>query len=113
VRRVLVEKLVAAAKAACMLTFAAFCVLTLIQVINRYALGLQMFWTEEVALILFVWSVMIGLPVTIWMRQEIEVDIIHLKPGLAADLLAGSAWVLSLLFLVLLAIAVLRRRASA
>ena len=85
--------------------FAGFCLLTLIQVINRYAIGLQMFWTEEVALLLFVWSVMIGLPVTIWLRQEIAVDLIHLEPGRAADLLAGSAWVLSMVFLVLLAVA--------
>lgn len=98
-----IRLLVRAAQAICLACFAGFCVLTLAQVVNRYALGWPMYWTEEVALLLFVWSVMIGLPVALWHGQEIAVDILGLAPGKAATLLRSSAHLVSVIFLVLLA----------
>lgn len=73
--------LVGAAQWGCFACFAAFCALTLVQVVNRYALGLPMFWTEEVVLLLFVWSVLLGLPVALWRREEIVVDVLSFAPG--------------------------------
>lgn len=102
--RLLFAPLHTAGKWFCALSFAAFCVLTLVQVVNRYALGLQMFWTEEVALLLFVWSVMIGVPVALWERQEMAVDVLNLKPGPARSVIGLSADAASLVFLVLLAV---------
>ncbi len=60
----------------------AFCLLILVQVINRYALGLSLFWTEELVLLLFVWSVLLGMPAALWWRDEIVVDIIRLPSRL-------------------------------
>lgn len=71
----------AATRAACAAAFAAFCALTLLQVVNRYLLGLPMFWTEELVLLLFVWSVMLGVPVALWHREEIVVDIVSFAAG--------------------------------
>ena len=96
---------VLAAKWFCGLAFAAFCALTLVQVVNRYALGLPMFWSEEIALLLFVWSVMAGVPVALWERQEIAVDVLGLQPGPLAKALEGAADALSVAFLILLAVA--------
>jgi TRAP-type C4-dicarboxylate transport system permease small subunit len=72
---------VALARAGCAAAFAGMCALALVQVINRYLLGLPMFWTEELVLLLFVWSVMLGVPVAIWHREEIVVDIVSFLPG--------------------------------
>lgn len=102
--RLLIAPLVTAAKWLCALSFATFCVLTLLQVVNRYALGLPMFWTEEVALLLFVWSVMIGVPVALWERQEMAVDILNLQPGRARTAMGLAADAASLAFLALLAV---------
>ena len=104
-QRVLVGPLLTAARWFCGLAFGAFCVLTLVQVVNRYALGLPLFWSEEVALLLFVWSVMAGVPVALWDRQEIAVDMLGLRPGPLASALKGAADAVSVLFLVLLAAA--------
>lgn len=99
----LVRLLPGAAKTICLACFAGFCVLTLAQVVNRYALGWPMYWTEEVALLLFVWSVMMGLPVALWHGQEIVVDILGLPPGRAATLMSSGAHIVSVVFLLLLA----------
>jgi TRAP-type C4-dicarboxylate transport system permease small subunit len=79
------------ARAACAAAFAAFCALALVQVVNRYLLGLPMFWTEELVLLLFVWSVMLGLPVAIWQREEIVVDIVSFRPGGVAESVRRAA----------------------
>lgn len=89
----------------CVVGFGAFCLITLIQVVNRYALGFQIFWTEEVAVLLFVWSVMIGLPVALWDRQEIAVDLFSLPEGRSREWLKGSADLVSFAFLILLSFA--------
>ena len=103
--RALLGALLSAARWSCALAFAAFCLLALAQVVNRYALGLPMFWSEEIALLLFVWSVMVGVPVALWDRQEIAVDVLNLSPGPLARIVGGSADVVSVVFLVLLAVA--------
>ena len=71
--------LVGAAQWGCFACFAAFCALTLVQVVNRYALGLPMFWTEEVVLLLFVWSVLLGLQAHVVRQSD------HLGLGANAD----------------------------
>lgn len=103
--RVIIRPLLWLARGMCVTTFALFCLVTLLQVVNRYALGLQIFWTEEVAICLFVWSVMIGIPVALFDRQEIAVDLFSLADGKVKDWLRGSADLVSITFLVLLAVA--------
>lgn len=76
-----IDGLMRLTRGACGLGFAAFCGVTLVQVINRYLLGWSMFWTEELVLLLFVWSVMLGMPAALWWREEIVVDIIQLPSG--------------------------------
>lgn len=88
------------AAALCTVAFAAFCALTLIQVLNRYLIGGELYWTEEVVILLFVWSVMMGLPVALWSRNEIVVDLLQLHPGLLRTLQTGLAELLSVVFLV-------------
>jgi len=78
-----------------------FCLLILVQVINRYALGLSLFWTEELVLLLFVWSVLLGMPAALWWRDEIVVDIIRLPSSIdGVRLLLVDA--LSIVFLLAL-----------
>lgn len=94
--------LMGATRAAMLAAFLAMIVLTLFQVANRFALGWPVFWTEELIVLLLVWSVMLGLPVQLWQREEILVDILPLGP--AADRLKlRLAVLLSLLFCAILA----------
>lgn len=86
----------------CSVAFAAFCALTLVQVVNRYAIGGEIYWTEEVVILLFVWAVMTGLPVALWSRNEIVVDLLQLNPGLLRQLQQGLAETASIVFLVAL-----------
>ncbi|MEZ5652957.1 MAG: TRAP transporter small permease [Burkholderiaceae bacterium] len=55
--------------------FSVMMVLVFVQVINRYLLGLPLFWTEEVTRLLLVWSVLLGLPLVTLRRQEICVEL--------------------------------------
>jgi TRAP-type C4-dicarboxylate transport system permease small subunit len=73
-----VGALVGAARVAMFTAFAVMVALTLIQVLNRYALGFTIFWTEELIVLLLVWSMLLGLPVQLWDREEILVDVIPL-----------------------------------
>jgi TRAP-type C4-dicarboxylate transport system permease small subunit len=77
-----IDALMRGVRLACGLSFIAFCVLILVQVVNRYALGLPLFWTEEMVLLLFVWSVLLGMPAALWWRDEIVVNIIQLPASL-------------------------------
>lgn len=95
------DALMRAVRLGCGLAFVGFCALILVQVINRYALGLPMFWTEELVLLLFVWSVMLGIPAALWWRDEIVVDIIQLPASLDRGRLM-LVDVLSILFLLAL-----------
>jgi TRAP-type C4-dicarboxylate transport system permease small subunit len=97
---------VTAARLACGLSFAAFCLVTFIQVVNRYLLGLPAFWTEELVLLLFVWSVMLGVPATLWQREEIVVDIVRMRAGSPPERLRRLAVdTCSIVFLAVLAYA--------
>jgi TRAP-type C4-dicarboxylate transport system permease small subunit len=71
-----VGALIAVARAAMFIAFVAMVVLTLVQVTNRYLLGFTIFWTEELIVLLLVWSMLLGLPVQLWDHEEILVDVI-------------------------------------
>lgn len=77
----IVGALVAIAKVAMVTAFATMIALTLAQVINRYAIGLTVFWTEELIVLLLVWSVLLGLPVQLWTHEEILVDVLPVPEG--------------------------------
>lgn len=55
--------------------FSTMMVLVFVQVINRYLLGLPLFWTEEVIRLLLVWSVLLALPLVAFRREEISVEL--------------------------------------
>lgn len=57
--------------------FATLMTLTLVQVVNRYLLGFQLFWTEEVIRLLLVWTVLLATPLTLYRREEIKVDLLR------------------------------------
>ena len=92
-----------AAKAVMVGAFSAMIALTLLQVVNRYAIGLTLFWTEELIVLLLVWSMLLGLPVQLWEHEEIVVDVWPL----ADERLARAKWLLatacSILFCAVLA----------
>lgn len=70
-----VGALMAVVRAAMLAAFIVMIALTLVQVTNRFAIGAAIFWTEELILLLLVWSVMLGLPVQLWWHEEIVVDV--------------------------------------
>jgi TRAP-type C4-dicarboxylate transport system permease small subunit len=82
--------------------FVTMIALTLLQVLNRYAIGLPLFWTEEMIVLLLVWSMLLGLPVQLWAHEEIVVDVLPLPEGFwtRAKLFAASTF--SLLFCAIL-----------
>ncbi|MFC7397311.1 TRAP transporter small permease [Chelatococcus sp. GCM10030263] len=59
--------------------FAIMMALTFLQVLNRYALGFQLFWTEEVIRLLLVWVVLLATPISLFRRDEIVVDLLDLR----------------------------------
>lgn len=67
--------LMAVVKTAMLAAFIAMLGLTLVQVANRVAIGAPIFWTEELIVLLLVWSVLLGLPVQLWSHEEILVDV--------------------------------------
>lgn len=97
-----VGALMAVVKGAMVAAFIAMSVLTLVQVVNRFAIGAAIFWTEELIVLLLVWSVLLGLPVQLWSHEEILVDVWPARmPWLArAKLLAAAAF--SVLFCAIL-----------
>ncbi|MCF3935259.1 TRAP transporter small permease subunit [Acuticoccus sp. M5D2P5] len=62
--------------------FTTLMALTLLQVLNRYLIGAQLFWTEEVIRLLLVWVVLLATPVALYRRQEIKVDLLRLPPAM-------------------------------
>lgn len=75
--------------------FGAMMVLTFLQVLNRYALGFQLFWTEEVIRLLLVWVVLLAVPLGLYRHDEIVVDLLilptaGLRRAKAAVALASS-----------------------
>lgn len=72
------------AKVAMVAAFVAMIALTLLQVVNRYGIGLTLFWTEELIVLLLVWSMLLGMPVQLWEHEEIVVDVLPLANEHAA-----------------------------
>lgn len=101
--RNLVGVVVGIAKVVAAGCFAAMIVLTLVQVINRYALGLPMFWTEELIVLLLVWSMLLGLPVQLWSHEEIVVDVLPTPDPRAQAIKDGANLVCSVAFCAVLA----------
>lgn len=93
---------VAALGAAVVAVFATMTALVFVQVIDRFAPGPSLFWTEEVVRILLVWSVMLGLPVVLYHHEEIVVDLLRLPPRVTIWRLRLAA-LLGAVFLALLA----------
>lgn len=67
--------LIALVRAVMLAAFCAMILLVLVQVVNRFLIGAAIFWTEELTVLLLVWSVMLGLPVQLWQHEEILVDV--------------------------------------
>ena len=83
--------------------FLAMMVMTLFQVVNRYAIGLPVFWTEELIVFLLVWTTMLGLPVQLWHHQEIVVDFLEFRSPIANRIKQILAAAASICFCVVLA----------
>jgi TRAP-type C4-dicarboxylate transport system permease small subunit len=100
--RALAGALVEATRLVMLVAFLAMVALTLFQVLNRYVLGWPVFWTEELIVLLLVWSMLLGLPVQLWRREEIVVDVLPL-PGAAGRVKLALALGCSVAFCLLLA----------
>ncbi len=90
--------LMQATRLAAAVCFAAMIVMTLAQVVNRYVLGLPMFWTEELIVLLLVWSMMLGMPVQLWRHEEIVVDVLPTTSPVATRLKVAANLVCSVAF---------------
>jgi TRAP-type transport system small permease protein len=97
------DRIAALFGAVLVIIFAVMMVLVFVQVVNRYALGLPLFWTEEVVRMLLVWCVMIGLPIVMYHRREVRADIVTFPDPRKERWRLGLGSALSLLFLALLA----------
>jgi TRAP-type C4-dicarboxylate transport system permease small subunit len=84
--------------------FSIMITVTLLQVVNRYAIGMSLFWTEELVVLLLVWSMLLGMPVQLWRHQEIVVDVLplHNTPAAQNLKLTVSGWC-SIVFCAILA----------
>ncbi len=83
--------------------FTAIMVLIFIQVINRFLLGLPLFWTEEVVRMLLVWLVLMGTPVVVYQYQEIKVELFNFKNSNLEKFRQIIVSILSILFCAMLA----------
>ena len=101
--RALIDRLFGSLAAIVVVIFATMMALVFLQVVNRYLIGLQIFWTEEVVRMLLVWCVMIGLPVVLYHRQEIKVELFVLPTRSAERLRELLAVAASVLFCAILA----------
>jgi TRAP-type C4-dicarboxylate transport system permease small subunit len=95
--------LIALCKFAMFAAFLAMMLLTLFQVLNRYLLGLPVFWTEELIVFLLVWSAMLGLPVQLWEHQDIVVDFLAFPNELLEKIKHWAATIASIVFCAILA----------
>lgn len=95
--------LMAICKAVMLAAFVAMMVLTLFQVINRYVIGLPVFWTEELIVFLLVWSAMLGMPVQLWEHQDIVVDFLNLPNETLETIKQWAATLASIIFCAVLA----------
>ncbi len=99
----LVGAIMAACKALMFMAFVAMMALTLFQVVNRYWIGLPVFWTEELIVFLLVWSAMLGLPVQLWEHQDIVVEFLNFSDERLENIRHSIATLASILFCVVLA----------
>ncbi len=83
--------------------FAAMMALTFLQVLNRYALGFQLFWTEEVIRLLLVWVVLLAVPLGLYRHDEIVVDLLTLPTAGLQRAKVGIALASSVAFCAVLA----------
>lgn len=84
-------------------TFSTMLVLVFIQVLNRYIFGLPIFFTEELARMMLVWSVMLGLPIVTYYYQNITVDLFEIKSERLLKYKNLSASIISITFCLVLA----------
>lgn len=97
-----VGALMAVVKAAMLVAFISMLALTLVQVANRVAISAPIFWTEELIVLLLVWSVLLGLPVQLWGHEEILVDVWPAKSAWIARAKLLVAAALSIAFCAIL-----------
>lgn len=100
--RTLTGGLVAICRVAMVTAFVIMMMLTLFQVINRYALGLPVFWTEELIVFLLIWSAMLGLPVQLWEHQDIVVDFVSFSNAALDTMKQWAAMLASIAFCAVL-----------
>jgi TRAP-type C4-dicarboxylate transport system permease small subunit len=91
------------AKVATSAAFATMILITLLQVVNRYIFNISLFWTEELIILLLVWSTLLGLPVQLWQHEEIVVDVLGLPEGWAQKIKVMAGAAASLVFCAALA----------
>jgi TRAP-type C4-dicarboxylate transport system permease small subunit len=72
--------------------FAVMLVVTILQVVFRYALTLPLAWTEEAARVLFVLTVFFGIAIAIREREHVVVDFLFNRLPPRGRLLAGLAF---------------------
>jgi TRAP-type C4-dicarboxylate transport system permease small subunit len=99
-----VGAMIGVARVAMIAAFLVMVMLTLIQVVNRYALGFTIFWTEELIVLLLVWSMLLGLPVQLWSHEEIVVDVIPLRDDRFQRAKMAAATGCSMIFCAALAV---------
>lgn len=95
--------LIGLCKLAMTLAFTTMMLLTLFQVINRYMIGLPVFWSEELIVFLLVWSAMLGLPVQLWEHQDIVVDFLSFPNEMVETVKQVAALLASVAFCLVLA----------
>lgn len=83
--------------------FSTLMTLTLLQVVNRYLLGFQLFWTEEVIRLLLVWTVLLATPLTLYRREEIKVDLLRFPSATLNRAKIAVAATCSVVFCIVLA----------
>lgn len=92
-----------AAKVTMSVAFAVMILTTLVQIVNRYAFNFSIYWTEELIVMLLVWATLLGLPVQLWLHEEILVDVLELPAGWMRTLKAKAAVTASIVFCAALA----------
>ncbi len=69
------DKLESALKYACIFLTAGYTVLTFVQVIMRYALSSPLWWSEQVARYMFIWTIMLFAPVILRSGNNLGFDL--------------------------------------
>lgn len=88
-----------ALEAVAVVGFVAMILITLLQVAVRY-LEISLDWTEELARILFLAAIMIGIALAIRRRQHIAIDVVYAKVSKSAQVTLSIAFDVLTLFLL-------------